>query len=157
QFPDGTAAEPYRRASLAPTIPWFDHHLMKMPLEEALRAPVRLYIMGENVWRDEREWPLARTEYTPFYLRSAGQANSASGDGRVVRGRPGAPEPADTYVYDPRDPVPSRGGAMLGNRAGIALQDDVERRSDVLVYTSEPLDKDLEITGPISAVLHVGT
>src|SRR5262249_6343013 len=120
QFPDGTAAEPYRRASLAPSIPPVHPPLLKKPLEDALSAPSRLYVRGQNVGRGEQEWPLARTEYTRFYLRSAGHANSAAGDGRLTREKPGAAEPADSYVYDPRDPVPSRGGAMLGNRAGIA-------------------------------------
>ena len=125
RFPDGSTGDPYRRASLAPSIPWFDHHLRGMPLADSLAAPVRLYVMGENVWRSEPEWPLARTRYTPLYLRSAGRANSGAGDGRLTRGAPGAPEPADAYVYDPRDPVPSRGGAMLSARAGIALQNDI--------------------------------
>src|SRR5262249_24641442 len=79
RFPDGSTGNPYRRASLAPSIPWFDHHLRGMPLADSLAAPVRLYVMGENVWRGEPEWPLARTRYTPFYLRSAGRANSDAG------------------------------------------------------------------------------
>jgi putative CocE/NonD family hydrolase len=130
---------------------------MGMPLDPSLAAPVKIYVMGENVWRSEQEWPLARTQYVPFYLRSGGHANTATGDGRLTREPPDSTEPADTYVYDPRNPVPSRGGAMLGNRAGIALQDDVETRRDVLAYTSEPLQQDMEVTGPISAVLHVET
>jgi putative CocE/NonD family hydrolase len=157
RFPDGSSAEPYRRSSLAPSIPWFDHHLMGMPLDPSLAAPVKIYVMGENVWRNEQEWPLARTQYVPFYLRSGGHANAATGDGRLTHEPPDSAEPADAYVYDPHNPVPSRGGAMLGNRAGIALQDDVETRRDVLVYTSEPLQQDMEVTGPISAVLHVAT
>jgi uncharacterized protein len=157
RFPDGSTTEPYRLASLAPSIPWFDHHLLGMPLDDSLAAPVRIYVMGENVWRSEQEWPLARTQFTPFYLRSGGRANSAAGDGRLTQEQPSALEPADLYVYDPRDPVPSRGGAMLGTRAGIAVQNDVEIRRDVLVYTSEPLERNLEITGPISAVLYVST
>jgi putative CocE/NonD family hydrolase len=120
RFPDGSTTEPYRRASLAPSIPWFDHHLLGMPLDDSRAAPVRIYVMGENVWRSEPEWPLARTQFTPFYLRSAGRANSVAGDGRLTQEQPRSLEPADLYVYDPRDPVPSRGGAILGTRAGIA-------------------------------------
>ncbi len=157
RFPDGSTAGDYRPASLAPSIPWFDHHLLGRPLEDSLAAPVRIYVMGENVWRDEKEWPLARTQYTPFYLRSAGRANTSLGDGRLSFEPPAADEPGDSYVYDPRRPVPSRGGAMLGPRAGIAAQNDVEARKDVLVYSTEPLEQDLEITGPVSAVLHVST
>jgi hypothetical protein len=157
RFPDGSTADAYRKASLAPSIPWFDHHLLGMPLDDLLKAPVRIYVMGENVWRSEQEWPLARAKYTSLYLRSGGRANSAAGDGRLAFEPPAAPEARDSYPYDPRTPVPSRGGAMLGPRAGIALQNDIETRRDVLVYTSEPLANDLEVTGPIRAVLHVTT
>jgi putative CocE/NonD family hydrolase len=157
RFPDGSTTDPYRRASLAPSLPWFDHHLMGSPLDPSLAAPVRLFVMGENVWRGEQEWPPARAQYTPLYLRSGGRANSAAGDGRLTLDAPPTPEPDDAYVYNPHDPVPSRGGAMLGTRAGITLQSDVESRRDVLVYTGEPLANDMEITGPISAVLHVST
>jgi uncharacterized protein len=157
RFPDGTTGEPYRRASIGPSIPWFDHHLMGMPLDGSLATPVKIYVMGEDSWRSEQEWPLARTQYTPFYLRSGGRANSIAGDGRLTREPPDANEPPDGYIYDPRNPVPTRGGAMLGNRAGIALQNQIEVRSDVLAYTSEPLEADLEVTGPIGALLHVTT
>lgn len=157
RFPDGTTAGDYRPASLAPSLPWFDHHLLGRPMHASLVAPVRIYVMGENVWRDEQEWPLARARYTPFYLRSGVRANSKTGDGRLTLERPTEPEPAASYVYDPRQPVPSRGGAMLGPRAGIALQDDVETRQDVLVYSSNALGADMEVTGPIAAVLYVAT
>jgi putative CocE/NonD family hydrolase len=157
RFPDGSIAGGYRAASLAPSIPWFDHCLLGRPLDNSLAAPVRIYVMGENVWRNENEWPLARTRYMPFYLSGEGHANSRSGDGVLTLVPPAAAEPADSYVYDPRKPVPSRGGAMLGPRAGIALQDDVEARDDVLVHSTEPLEQDLEVTGPVSAVLHVAT
>jgi putative CocE/NonD family hydrolase len=148
RFPDGSTAGDYRPASLAPTIPWFDHHLLGRPLDASLAAPVRIYVMGENVWRNERQWPLARAVDTPFYLAAPNLLTRAS---------PAHADVASAYVYDPRNPVPSRGGAMLGPRAGIAEQSDVESRRDVLVYTSEPLKQALEVTGPITAVLFVKT
>jgi uncharacterized protein len=157
RFPDGSTTAAYRQASLAPSLPWFDHHLMGASPDASLASPVRIFVMGENVWRSEQEWPPARAQYTSFYLRSDGHANSAAGDGRLTLEVPRGPEPTDSYLYDPRDPVPSRGGAMLGNRAGIALQSDVESRRDVLAYTGEPLAGDMEVTGPITAILHVAT
>jgi len=157
RFPDGSSAGDYRPASLAPSIAWFDHHLLGRPLDASLAPAVRIYVMGENVWRDEQEWPLARAQYRPLYLSSSGRANSLAGDGRLTWAPPGQPETADRFVYDPRNPVPSRGGAMLGPRAGIAEQSDAESRDDVLVYTSDPLDRDVEVTGPLQAVLHVAT
>jgi putative CocE/NonD family hydrolase len=156
-FPDGTTGDAYRPASLAPSIPWFDHELLGRPLDPSLAAPVRLFVMGENVWRDEQEWPLARARPTRFFLRGGGHANSVQGDGRLTMNPPVDNEPPDTYAYDPRDPAPTRGGAMLGTRAGIREQGEVERRQDVLVYTTEPLPGDLEATGPVSATLNVST
>jgi putative CocE/NonD family hydrolase len=119
-------------------------------------APVRIYVMGEHTWRNEQEWPLARTRYTPYYLDSSGHANTLHGDGRLGTAPP-ADTASDTYVYDPRDPVPSAGGAMLGPRSGIARQNEVERRDDVLVYTSPILKWDVEVTGPVKLVLLVST
>lgn len=155
-FPDGSSTESYRAASLVPSIPWFDHHLLGQPLDPAFKAPVRLYVMGENVWRDEPAWPLARARHTAFYLHGSGNANGLQGDGSLLLESPAKPA-KDTYRYDPVNPVPSRGGAMLGPRAGMMKQNDVEARDDVLVYSTEPLVEDMEVTGPISAVLHVQT
>jgi uncharacterized protein len=100
---------------------------------------------------------LARTEYTSHYLHSKGAANSAQGDGRLTLDPAKNTEPPDQFSYDPRNPVPTAGGAMLGSDAGIARQNEVEAREDVLVYTSEPVAEDLEITGPIELVLYVST
>jgi putative CocE/NonD family hydrolase len=157
KFPDGSTAGSYRRASLAPSLPWFDHQLLHRPIDRSLAAPVKIYVLGENVWRDEQEWPLARTRYTSFYLSSGGHANSARGDGVLIQAEAGPNEPADSFVYDPRQPVSSHGGAMLGPRAGIYKQNDVEQRDDVLVYSTEPLTLDTEVTGPIAVVLSVAT
>jgi putative CocE/NonD family hydrolase len=157
RFPDGPRADKYRPASLASSIPWFDHWLLGRPLDPSLNAPVRIFVMGENVWRDEQEWPLARARPTKYYLRSAGHANSSWGDGKLNLDPPDDAEPADSYVYDPGNPVPTRGGAMLGPGAGMREQNDVEARKDVLVYSTEPLTQALEVTGPVVATLHVDT
>lgn len=157
KFPDGGDAGSYRRASLAPSIAWFDHFLRGQPLEPQWRAPIRLFVLGENKWRDEQEWPLKRTVYTRYYLSSRSGANSAAGDGILSVTPPAKPEPPDVYRYDPRAPVPTRGGAMLGPRAGIQSQADVESRRDVLVYTADVLQNDMEVTGPVKAELFVHT
>ena len=159
RFPEGGDAGNYRKASLAPSIPWFDHYLRSQPLDPQFYAPVRLFVLGENKWRDEQEWPLKRAVGTPFYLlfRSAGRANTASGDGKLSLTPPAESEPSDVFIYDPRSPVPTRGGAMLGPRAGMHLQKDVEDRPDVLVYTTDALERDMEVTGPVKAELFVHT
>ena len=147
----------YRLESLAPSLPWFDRHLRSLGSGVQADAPVRLYVMGANTWRDEQEWPLARARETSWYLRSGGRANSASGDGRLTTEEPGDDDAPDTFLSDPQNPVPTRGGAMLGYGAGVFPQNDVESRNDVLVYTTSSLAEDLEVTGPISAILYVAT
>lgn len=153
--PGGYYPGDYRKAVLAPSIAWFDAELSGK--SKNTFAPVRIYVQGDNVWRDEQEWPLARARPTPFYLSSAGDAGGTSHAGRLVAAPPWGSQPADSYTYDPRNPTPSRGGAMLGPRAGIMQQNTVEARKDVLVYTSDRLPADLEVTGPVSAVLYVAT
>jgi hypothetical protein len=157
RLPGGVHNRNYRLESLAPSIPWFDRHLRSGSAEASPgSAPVRLYVMGANVWRDELEWPLARAQETAWYLRSGGHANSAGGDGRLTTDEPREADSPDTFVSNPASPVPTRGGAMLAG-SGSVSQNDVEGRSDVLVYTTPPLTEDLEVTGPVSAVLYVVT
>ena len=147
---------PYRLASIAPALPWFDYHL-GVHGDSLNMAPVRLFVMGINRWRNEREWPLRRTQYTPYYIDSAGDAHRPAGSGRLTLGLPVGAGTPDAFVYNPLQPVPSAGGAMLGPRAGVYIQNEIEERSDVLVYSSQALEEPLETTGPITAVLYVKT
>jgi hypothetical protein len=146
KWPGGGIDEPYRLASVASALDWYDHRLgltdkpLKMP-------PVRIYVMGDNAWRDEQEWPLARTKYTPFYL---------SDDGTLIEAQPQGAA-SDVFAYDPLDPVPTAGGAMLGKRPGLKQQNDIEARRDVLGYTTAALDRPMEVTGPLVAELWVST
>lgn len=139
---------------------WFDHWLKaeETPLDR--RPPVQLFVMGINRWREEFEWPLARAVATPFYLASSGRANSLNGSGKLL-GQPPRSSRPETYTYDPSDPAPTRGGAVCCNPDrfpwGPMDQRPVEARNDVLVFTSAPLNADLETTGPISVVLYVST
>jgi putative CocE/NonD family hydrolase len=131
---------------------WFDYYLKGINTGILEEAPVKIFVMGENVWRDEQEWPLTRTHYTPYYLHSQGQANSLRGDGRLDPAVPGE-EPPDRYVYDPNEPVPTCGGNTLIIPMGVQDQRQVETRQDVLVYTSAPLTTPLEVTGPLVVTL----
>jgi putative CocE/NonD family hydrolase len=135
---------------------WFDHWLKGIDTGLLDEPPVRIFVMGENRWRDEHEWPLARTRYTPYYLRSGGRANTAAGDGTLDPRSPGE-EPPDHFVYDPDDPVPTRGGNTLILAMGVADQRPVEARPDVLVYTGAVLTEPLEVTGPITVTLHAAS
>ncbi len=116
-----------------------------------------LFVMGENRWRGEDEWPLERTRFTPYYLRSAGKANTLDGDGQLALEEPGE-EPQDSFVYDPSDPAPTQGGNnLIGAPVGPMDQREVEKRSDVLVYTTEALAEDVEVTGPVTLVLYAAS
>jgi hypothetical protein len=125
-------------------------------------APVKIFVMGENVWRDEKEWPLARTQYTKYYLHSGGKANSLFGNGTLSTAPP-ASEPPDTYTYDPHYPVPTLGGhtccgeSTTPVRMGPRENRVAEVRPDVLVYATPPLVEDVEVTGPVVAKLIAST
>jgi hypothetical protein len=115
--------------------------------------PYYLFVMGENRWRGENEWPLKRTRFTPYYLHSEGHANSARGDGSLVADVP-AGDTADQYTYDGHDPVYTVGGNnIIGAAAGPQDQAFIESRDDVLVYTTPPLEPGVEVTGPVKLVL----
>ncbi len=125
---------------------WFDHWLKGVDTGLLSEAPIRLFVMGANVWRDEQEWPLARAVETPLYLRAGGALSPAAP----------ASEPPDEYVYDPAHPVPTHGGALLmppEYPAGPMDQRDSESRPDVLSFTGPLLDRDTEVTGPVTVVL----
>ena len=139
---------------------WFDHWLKGKNNGAEQDAPLKLFVMGTNQWRDEQEWPLARTRYAPYYFHSGGESNSLLGDGTLSIGAPGD-EPSDHFVYNPDFPAPTKGGCNCCNPEivdwGAFDQRSVEYRNDVLVYTSAPLEDDLEVTGPVIVKLHART
>lgn len=133
---------------------WMDRWVKGEPNGVEHEAPVRIFIMGTNVWREEREWPLARAVEQPWYLAGGGRANSRFGDGALTD-TPG-PDAADHYLYNPDNPVPTLGGGVLGE-AGPVDQSPIERRDDVLVYTGPELRAPLEVTGHVSAVIYASS
>jgi uncharacterized protein len=140
------------------TVRWLEATLCGDGPAAFQKAPIRLFVMGVNQWRDVDQWPLPGTRFTPFYLRSGGGANTAAGDGRLSLEAPQSEAP-DCFTYDPHDPVPTLGGNhSVGPynpglydlaRPGPYDQAPVESRHDVLVYTSDPLTRDIEVTGPV--------
>ena len=134
---------------------WFDHFVKGKDTGIINEAPVKIFVMGENVWRDEYEWPLARTNYTSYYLHSQGHANTLHGDGVLSTIMPDQ-EPADHYTYDPLNPVITKGGAIMmppDFSSGAFDQRESESRNDVLVYTTPVLENDVEVTGPVKVKL----
>ncbi|MBI4553947.1 MAG: CocE/NonD family hydrolase [Candidatus Latescibacteria bacterium] len=144
----------------AEEVRWFEYWLKGIDNGIVDEPPLRLFIMGTNVWRDEHEWPLARTDWQRWYFHSAGRANSLLGDGVLSTDPPGD-EPADPFTYDPTYPVQTIGGNNCCSPHIVAWgpydQRPVELRGDVLCYTSPPLAQDLEVTGPIKVILYATT
>lgn len=144
-------------------VAWFDRWLKPRPAKSAAvsDAPVKIFVMGLNRWRSEETWPLQRAQLTPMYFWSSGDANTLSGNGTLSWKPPRRDHAVDQFVYDPANPVPTNGGSVCCNPKvfpwGPKDQRPVEKRKDVLVYTSDPLLDDLEVTGPIHVVLHVST
>ncbi len=133
---------------------WFDQYLCGIDTGIDREPPLRLFVMGANFWRNENEWPLARTQYTNYYIHSDGRANSMFGDGALGI-KPPTDERHDSYDYNPANPVPTQGGQsqMLENM-GPRDRRQVERRNDVLVYSTPTLDHDVEATGPVEMILY---
>jgi len=138
---------------------WFDYALKGKHNEFATAPPVSIFVMGENVWRAEREFPLARTRYTKYFLHSGRGANGIEGDGRLDTLTPAAERP-DRFTYDPSNPVPTIGGRLCcGNSIppGPFDQRPNESRPDVLVYSTPPLERDIEVTGFVTVELFAST
>jgi putative CocE/NonD family hydrolase len=142
------------------TLRFFDLWLRGIDDGLSNEPPVRLYVMGEDVWRSEEEWPLARAVETTFFLSSSGNANTVAGDGTLEQGMT-AGQREDIYLYDPHHPVPTIGGQLCCYPSqlppGAFDQRPVEFRPDVLVYKTEPLEQDVEVTGPVQLTLWAST
>ena len=138
---------------------WLERWVKDIPNGIDQDPPVRIFVMGINQWRDEADWPLPDTRYTPYYLHSNGHANTVLGDGTLSPLVPDR-EPADSFVYDPFNPVPSIGGANLmpfASTIGPRDQQQVETREDVLVFSTPVLTQHVEVTGPVTAHLYVSS
>ena len=154
---------------------WFDAVLKGRHNGVLDKPPVQIFVMGGGSgrkiagtnkldvggqWRFEQEWPLARAEYTPFYLRP---------DGGLAPKRPGPGIAPSRYVFDPKDPVPTIGGNIsvgydvmpgggFDQRGGphvFGAKDPLplSARRDVLVFSTPVLDRDVEVTGTVTVKL----
>lgn len=137
-------------------VRWFSRWLLGEENGIDKEPPVRIFVMGTNVWRDENEWPIARTKYVKYYLRSGGRANSRLGDGVLSPEAPREEKP-DRFRYDPADPVPF---LMDPDYQQVGSTEDyraVERRDDVLVYSTPPMTEEMEVCGPLKVRLWAAT
>jgi putative CocE/NonD family hydrolase len=149
------------------TLHWYDYLFKGAQNEFSSGKPVKLFVLGQNQWREESEWPLQRAKSTRFFLHSTGIPNGHAPSGAdrpnsgvLSRTAPAAEKP-DQYVYDPTDAVPTIGGPLccLSLPTGIGPQDQrpAEARADVLVYTLPAFAKDTEVTGPVSLDLYISS
>jgi putative CocE/NonD family hydrolase len=140
---------------------WFDNWMKGSGDKPEDEPPVRIFVMGDDVWRDEAEWPLSRARPTRFFLHSRGDANSSRGYGTLSMARPKVDEEPDRFVYDPLNPVPTIGEDLVGRSTypaeGPHDQSRTEARTDVLVYSTSPLESDVEVTGRITMRLFAST
>ncbi len=140
---------------------WFDKWLKGEESNTISELPkVTYYTMGSNKWQSSDVWPPKEAVMTNFYLDSEGNANTRNGDGKLVAKAP-KKENQDTFTYDPMDPVPSYGGNVCctGNavQGGAFDQSEMELRDDILVYTSEPLEEGVEVSGFIESYLYLSS
>ena len=159
-------------------LSWFDHFLKGMHTEVSDWSPVKIFVMGtgegtpnyqghlhhSGYWRDEQDFPLPDTQFTPYYLHA---------DGELSTTLPAADEPTSCFSFDPRDPVPTIGGGISaadpimgagafdqrGNSRFFGCKDTLplNARSDVLTFQTPPLENDVEVTGPITVKLHASS
>jgi uncharacterized protein len=132
-------------------LSWYDHFLKGRDNGVTNNRPqVNYFLMGANKWKSAAGWPLPETHWNRYFL--SGSGGIASRSGKLSTAAPAADDAPDSYIYDPADPVPSLGGHSccnaLSGPQGPYDQIPVEQRSDVLVYSSDPLSSDTEVTGP---------
>jgi putative CocE/NonD family hydrolase len=143
------------------TYGWFDFYLKGEDKGQIKKMPkVRYYTMGLNKWQSSDTWPPKDAKPMTLFLSSEGRANSLSGDGKLASAKSGKDRP-DQFAYDPMNPVPTPGGASFDagadHHTGAFDQRGLEMRNDILVYTSAPLEKGLEVSGAVDVTLYVSS
>ena len=141
---------------------WFDMWLKGEENGFKKETPrVQYYTMGSNEWQASEVWPPKNAKMTTMYLTSNGKANTLNGDGILTTKKPGNKDNADSFMYDPMNPVPSHGGNVCctGNavEGGSFDQQMMETRDDILVYTTEPLKEGTEVSGFIESTLYLSS
>jgi predicted acyl esterase len=144
-----------QQPACADAFTWFDYVLLGKDNEIAKEKAVHYYVMGDptdpkapgNHWRHVDDWP-PPAKVTSFYYHP---------NGTLVRGTPPAGDDAQSYAYDPKNPVPNVGGQELGVPLGPMDQRKVENRPDVLLFSTDVLEQPLEVTGRITAKLFVSS
>ncbi len=138
---------------------WYDYIIKNASNGMDKEKPVRVFTMGRNEWRDFDDWPPPGVQAQWMYLHSSGKANSSAGDGSLSASGPTGAESPDHYVYDPANPVQTRGGPLCCEQGlllpGPKEQSDVETRQDILVFSTGALEQEIDVTGPVTVELFV--
>ena len=140
----------------ADVLAFLDEHV-KGIRPEPIPAPVRIFVMGANEWRDAQTWPPAGATSSVFHFSSNGHANSRFGDGRLVSLPIASEQLPDEWTHDPGRPVPFITDASSTQNSGPDDYHSIEGRDDVLIFTSDPLPEPLEIIGAVKVITHVDT
>jgi hypothetical protein len=117
---------------------------------------IKYWINGRNVWRYTENWPPENIHYKKLYIHSKGRANSVNGNGTLSFDEPNG-EFEDRFIFNPMKPVITKGGRNLGLLKGAQDQAEAEKRDDVLVYSTEPLEEGIEVTGPVKMILYASS
>lgn len=135
---------------------WFEHHLKGVDNGIDKTAPVEYYTVGQETWKTASNWPIPETQETEIYLDSCGHANTSSGDG-VLSFKLPEKESQDSYDYDPQNPSTH---IIDMSENEIEVPEDYteeEKRQDMLCYSTDPLEKDVVITGDITVSLYIAS
>jgi len=137
---------------------WLDRFVKGVKNGIENEPPVKIFVMGINKWKTANDWPLENTKYVSYYLGSNLGANSLNGDGFLSE-KLSKTKDYDEYIYNPKDPVPTIGGAILlyDRPAGPFDQAPIEMRGDVLVFSTDVLKKPVEVIGFINVELYVSS
>jgi putative CocE/NonD family hydrolase len=134
-------------------LDWFDFWLKDARNGVMSQPRVDIFTMGVNSWRHADSWPLEETRYVKYFIHSEGKANTSMGDGKLLTASPSREEPNDSYQYDPSDPCPNIFDSSAAPAEAPFDQRAIERRDDVLVYSTPPLGSNLDVTGPVTVKL----
>jgi uncharacterized protein len=139
---------------------WYDHILKGKDNGVEKEKPVKIFVLGEDTWRELDQWPPAGARETRYFLHSGGKAGGLEDDGSLSTAAPQS-EPEDKFVYDPANPVPTIGGPLCCDARHLAPgprdQRPVEARPDVLVFSTPPFNSDFEVTGLVSVELYASS
>jgi len=131
-------------------LQWYDHWLKNIPNGVMDAPPVRIFLMGANKWLEADSWPLPDIIYQPMYFRTGmGQTSASLNNGNLTFELPNEDELADSFLYDPVNPVES-----LLTYPLLGPKDHRSVEGQMLTYTSQPLEHDLTVIGPVKAILH---